>query len=64
MSSKSTPIVATMGIDIGKNSRYRPRSARRDRAAAEVVTQPDRGAGRQHAASCWSKSRTGTATGC
>jgi hypothetical protein len=90
MSDKSTPIVATMGIDIGKNSfhvigldrrgaivlrqkwsrsqiearvanmpprhrqelvpRRRPRSTRGDPAAAEMVTQPDRGTGRQHAA--------------
>src|SRR6266566_8494742 len=30
--------------------RRRPRSARRDRAAAEVVTRPDRSAAYQHAA--------------
>ena len=50
MSNKSTSIVATMGIDIGKNSFRRPRSAWRDRAAAEVVAQPDRGTAGQLAA--------------
>jgi hypothetical protein len=52
---------ATMGIDIGKNSFH---VIGLDRRGAIVLQQKWRGTGRQHAASCWSRSRTGTATGC
>ena len=42
--TKTAAIIATIGIDIGKNvPPHRPRQARRDRAAHEGVSWPSRG---------------------
>jgi hypothetical protein len=49
MSNKSNLTVATMGIDIGKNS-FHARPARRYRAAPKVVTRPSGSAAREYAA--------------
>jgi hypothetical protein len=45
MSTKSIANIATIGVDIGKNSFHvADRDTRRERAVAELVTRPDRSA--------------------